>query len=289
MTTNPALGTATGAEALSPTNYAFLRQYIQRESGIALAEDKMYLVTSRLTPILREERLGSLDELCTKLRVAPSSSLRRKVIESMTTHETLFFRDPAIFDALRTEFLPEMAKLRESTKTLRIWSAACSSGQEPYTLAMVLLEAGFRDWNIEILGTDLSSRILERAAAGRYLQIEVNRGLPASLLVKYFMRAGLDWQLKDEVRRMVRFAPFDLRQPMRSMGLFDLVLCRNVLIYFDMEARKSILSGIASVLNPGGYLLLGASETTFNLDDRFLRKTMKNTVVYQMPKAGGRS
>jgi len=185
----------------------------------------------------------------------------------------------------RSEVLPEIARHRQATRTLRIWSAACSSGQEPYSLAMLLLEAGYRNWNIQILGTDLSSQILERAGAGRYLQIEISRGLPASLLVKYFERAGLDWQIKDEVRRLVRFSPLDLRQGLRALGPFDLVLCRNVLIYFDLETRRGILAGIRGVLAPGGYLMLGASETTFNLDNSFARKTVRNTVVYQAQAA----
>lgn len=281
--------TPSGGDAgagLSPENYTFLQQYVQRESGIALGQDKLYLLKSRLAPVVESERLGSLDDLCQRLRTAPAETLRRRVVEAMTTHETLFFRDPTVYDTLRAELLPELLRQRESTKTLRIWSAACSSGQEPYSLAMLLLELGCRDWNIQILGTDLSSQILDRAAAGRFLQIEVNRGMPASLLVKYFQRAGLEWQIKDEVRRMVGFSPFDLRQSMRPLGPFDLVLCRNVLIYFDMETRKTILAGMRGVLLPGGYLLLGASETTFNLDDSFLRRTIRNSTVYQVPSPG---
>lgn len=281
MVTTPA-NPLNSVETLSQANYAFLCDYIQRASGISLAEDKLYLIRSRLGPVVKDERLASLDALCVRLRSAPSESLRRKVVEAMTTHETLFFRDPAVFDAIRTELLPEIAKSQQAVKKLRIWSAACSSGQEPYSLAMALLESSFRDWSIEILATDLSSRILDRAASGRYLQIEVNRGLPAPLLVKYFDRAGLDWQLKDQVRRMVRFRALDLRQSLRGMGPFDLVLCRNVLIYFDVEARKQILTGITSVLDPGGFLVLGASETTFSLDHRFERKLMKNTLAYRI-------
>ena len=204
----------------------------------------------------------------------------------MTTHETLFFRDPAVYDALRTSIIPAIAIARKATRSMRIWSAACSSGQEPYSLAMLLLESGLGDWNIEILGTDLSTQILERAAAGSYLQIEVNRGLPAPLLVKYFQRSGLGWLVKSEVRKFVRFTQFDLRNNMRSLGAFDLVLCRNVLIYFDIETRKKILSGIRGVLHPGGYFLMGSSETTFSLDDNFVRSTCGATTVYQAPAPG---
>jgi chemotaxis protein methyltransferase CheR len=274
------------ATVLSPENYAFLQQYIARESGISLGADKLYLLKSRLQPLLEQERLRSLDELCDRLRKTPSEGLRRRVVESMTTHETLFFRDPAVFDMFRNDLLPELSRERKSARTLRIWCAACSSGQEPYSLAMLLLEAGYGDWNIQILGTDISSQILSRATAGQYLQIEVNRGLPATLLVKYFQRAGLDWQIKEQVRRMVRFTAFDLRQSMQGLGPFDLILCRNVLIYFEVDTRKRILAGLRGSLVPGGWLLLGASETTFNLDESFLRRTIRNCVVYQKPLAG---
>jgi chemotaxis protein methyltransferase CheR len=266
---------------LSPENYGFLQDYIQRESGIALGNDKLYLLKSRLQPLIEEERLGSMDELCRRLRNAPPEALRRKVVESMTTHETLFFRDAAVFDMLRHELLPEFARERQAIRTLRIWCAACSSGQEPYSLAMLLLELGMGDWNIQILGTDLSKQILERAARGRYLQIEVNRGLPAALLVKYFQRAGLEWQIKDTVRRLVRFTAQDLRQSMQGLGPYDLILCRNVLIYFDMDTRRKIIAGLRRSLSPGGCLLLGASETTFNLDETLLRRTVRNSIVYQ--------
>ena len=276
-------------EGLTPDNYAFLEQYIQRESGILLGPDKLYLLKSRLQPILGQEKLSSLDQLCERIRKTPSESLRRRIVESMTTHETLFFRDPAVFDMLRKDILPELTKARGSTKTLHIWSAACSSGQESYSLAMTLLESGLGDWKIEIVGTDLSSQILDRASNGTYLQIEVNRGLPAPLLIKYFERAGLDWRIKDNVRRLVRFSYFDLRQDMSGLPLFDLILCRNVLIYFDVETRKKILAGIKSRLMPGGFLLLGASETTLNIDDSFLRRTIGSSVIYQSPQPGGKS
>lgn len=276
---------AEASAVLSPDNYAFLQGWVQRESGISLGADKLYLLKSRLQPLVEQERLKSLDELCLRLQKAPSETLRRKVVESMTTHETLFFRDTAVFDMLRKDLLPEIARTHQTDKALRIWCAACSSGQEPYSLAMLLLESGYADWNIQILGTDISRQILDRAATGKYLQIEVSRGLAATLLVKYFQRAGLDWQLKDQVRRMVRFAPLDLRQSPQALGSFDLILCRNVLIYFEMSTRKKILAGLRGCLVPGGYLLLGASETTFGLDETLLRKPFGNAIVYQVPPA----
>jgi len=272
---------------LSAENYRFLQQYIQRESGIALGDDKLYLIQARLLPVLAAEKLASLDDLCAKLRAPVSEALRRRIVESMTTHETLFFRDPQVFDTLRNHVFPEVIERRKTAKSMRVWSAACSSGQESYSLAMLLLELGLKDWNIEILGTDISNQILDRARAARYLQIEMNRGLPASLLVKYFQRAGLEWQVKDDVRRMARFTTLDLRDNMTPLGYFDVVLCRNVLIYFDLETRKRIFAGMRGQMFPGAYLVLGSSETTFNLDATFERKTMGGSTVYQKPAAGG--
>ena len=267
---------------LTPDNYTFLRDYIHRESGIALGDDKLYLLQSRLRPIIEDEHLGSLNRLCEQLRTAPDK-LRRRVVEAMATHETLFFRDPAAFEVLRADILPELARQRQATRSLRIWSAACSTGQEAYSLVMLMLENGFTDWNIRIDGTDLSTQIVQRATAGRFLQIEVSRGLPAKMLVKYFQRAGLDWQIRDEVRRPCNFTTFDLRQNMLGRGPYDLVLCRNVLIYFDNDTRRKILNGIRGTIVPGGYLLLGASETTYNMDAGFQRRGFGNTVAYQVP------
>lgn len=272
----------TGAQ-IHPENYKFLQEYVYRESGIVLDNDKHYLLEARLTPIVRQRQLSSLDDLCALLQVNGDAPLRRQVVEAMTTHETSFFRDPAQYDALRSVVLPELMQQRRDTRRMSFWSAAASSGQEAYTLAMLLLEMGLGEWNIQILATDLSTQVLERAAAGKFLQIEVNRGLPVSYLVKYFTRAGLDWQLKDQVRRMVKFVPFDLRQSMRTLGPFDLVFCRNVLIYFDIESKRKILAEIRETLFGGGYLLMGGSETTLNLDDRFSRKLIGQAVLYQAP------
>ncbi len=278
--TQPSPG-APDFKGLSPENDRFLRHFIHQESGILLGEEKDYLLHNRLTPILAQERLASLDELCQRLRRNEPSNVRRQVVEAITTHETLFFRDIAVFDALRTTILPEIAALRKSSRTIRIWSAACSSGQEPYSLAMLLLEMGFGAWNIQIVATDLSEKILERASAGKYHRIEVNRGLPAALLIKYFDRSQNEWLIKEPVRRMVRFIPFDLRHDMRQLGYFDLALCRNVLIYFDVDSRKKILSSLNGALFPGGYLLLGSSETTFSLNDSFSRRIIGRATFYQ--------
>jgi len=267
---------------LDAESYKFLQEYVYRESGIVLDGDKHYLLEARLTPIVRQRQLGSLNDLCVLLQGSNDAPLKRQVVEAMTTNETSFFRDPAQYDALRTVVLPELIQQRQDVRKMSFWSAAASSGQEAYSLAMMLLDMGLGDWRIDILGTDLSTNVLQRAQAAKYMQIEVNRGLPVAYLVKYFTRAGLDWQLKDEVRRMVRFAPIDLRQSMRVLGPFDVVFCRNVLIYFDIESKRKILGELRETLFRGGHLLLGGSETTLNLDDRFERRIVGQAVLYRV-------
>jgi chemotaxis protein methyltransferase CheR len=276
-------GTPLTATLISVDNYAFLQRHIYAASGIVLDSGKHYLLESRLIPIVRKEQLGSLDELCRCLRAGTSPRLQEQVTEAMTTNETLFFRDSAPFDAMRSHIVPKLLELRKDTRKLRFWSAASSSGQEPYSLAMLLLEMGLGNWQIEILGTDLSGQILERARTGKFMQIEVNRGLPAPYLIKYFRREGLDWQLKDEVLKMVKFQRFDLRQSMSGLGPFDVVFCRNVLIYFDVETKKTILAKIRSTIVPGGHLILGGAETTLNLDDNFKRTQVGQAIFYQAP------
>jgi chemotaxis protein methyltransferase CheR len=258
----------------------YLRRHVYAGSGIVLDPEKMYLIEARLGPILRERGLGSLSELCDVLRSSPSSPLQAQVVDAMTTNETYFFREPAHYDALRHTILPKLMELRSATRKLTCWSAASSTGQESYSLAMLLIEMGLQNWNIEILATDLSSRVLRQAESGRYSQLEVNRGLPAVFLLKYFRRVGLEWELKEEVRRMVRFRSFDLRAGMQSLGPFDVVFCRNVLIYFDTPTKKRILEEIHGSLFRGGYLLVGATEAGLPAGDRFQRQTIGGAVVY---------
>jgi chemotaxis protein methyltransferase CheR len=264
---------------VSEQNYKYLQQEIYRQSGIVLDDDKHYLLESRLMPVARAAKLASLDELCARLRIGVDTVLAQKVIEALTTNETLFFRDIAPFDAMRQRLIPEL--LAKRSPKLAIWSAAASSGQEAYSIAMLLKELGTVDRPVDILGTDLSEQILDRAREAKYVQFEVNRGLPAPYLVKYFKREGLDWQLKDEIRSMVKFRRFDLRQPMAALGKFDIVFCRNVLIYFDVATKIKILNQILTVLNPGGYLFLGGAETTLNLQGSFERVPIGTTVAYR--------
>jgi chemotaxis protein methyltransferase CheR len=270
------------ASVLDSEGYEFLRGYIHRESGILLDNDKRYLLEARLMPIVEDSQLTSLMALCAALQ-RHDPALRKKVVEAMTTHETLFFRDATPFDAMKKDLLPKLLLERKATRRIRIWCAAASSGQEPYSLAMLLLECGFSDWTIEILATDISEQILRRAREGKYMQLEVNRGLPASYMVKYFQRDGLEWRIKDQVRNMVRFEQFDLRQPTRGSG-YDFVFCRNVLIYFDIPTKKQILERIRKTLTPGGYLVLGSAESTLGLDDAYNRVTVGNARFYQAPQ-----
>lgn len=263
-----------------PENYRFLQEHVRAQVGIVLEDNKHYLFESRLAPIIKQHGLGSINDLCTLLRGKHDVQLAHQVVEAMTTNETYFFRDPAQYEAIRTVLLPKLKEERRYTRSLRFWSAASSTGQEAYTLAMVLLESGLQHWNLQILGTDFSAKVVERARTGIYQQIEVNRGLPSTLLVKYFRRAGLDWQLSDTVRRMVRFETIDLRKSMHSLGPFDLVFCRNVMIYFDHETKRKIMKEIHSTLSRGGWLLLGGAETAVNLDERFDRRPVGNVSVY---------
>jgi len=261
-------------------NYRFLQQHVYSGSGIVLDGDKHYLLESRLAPLVRQLGLDSINDLCALLQATREAGVGRQVLEAMTTNETYFYRDPAHYEAIRTVLLPRLREDSLSLRKLRFWSAAASTGQEAYSLAMLLLQEGFGGWDIQILGTDFSSQVLERARCGKYQQIEVNRGLPAPLLVKHFRRSGFDWQLSEPVRRMVRFETIDLRQDMRTLGPFDLVFCRNVLIYFDAETKMKILRDLHGTLFRGGWLLLGGAETAFGVEEWFTRQSVGGAVVY---------
>ena len=272
--------TQTPIAEIHSDNYRFLQDHVYSNSGIVIEKDKQYLFESRLTPIVRQLGLSSINDLCALMIATHPRDVGRQVVEAMTTNETYFFRDPAHYDAIRSILLPRLELQQQDTKRLRFWSAAASTGQEAYSLAMLLLEAGFGDWHIQILGTDFSSQAVERARAAKYQQIEVSRGLPTSLLVKYFRRSGVEWQLSDTVRRMVTFETIDLRNNMRTLGPFDLAFCRNVLIYFDAETKTKILEQIHGTLFRGGWLLLGGAEMAFNIDSRFERQSVGTTTVY---------
>lgn len=277
---SPGAGTTTAV--VHPREYRFLQEYVYRESGIVLDEDKSYLLEARLMPIVHERRLGSINDLCALLRATRDPALKQRVVDAMTTNETFFFRDVNQWESLRAHVLPRLIEARNASRRLRFWSAAASTGQEAYSLAMLLLEMGLADWDIRILGTDLSSTVLEKARAGKYGQIEVNRGLPAAYLARYFRRAGLEWEVKPEVKRWVEFRAFDLRRSMRALGPFDLVFCKNVLIYFDAPTKKAILQEIRETLYRGGYLVLGASETSVIQDAGYQREVLGDATFFRV-------
>jgi chemotaxis protein methyltransferase CheR len=274
------MATQSPVSEILPANYRFLQEHVYSQVGIVLEGNKHYLFESRLMPIARQFGLDSVNDLCAFVRASGNSQVSHLLAEAMTTNETYFFRDPAHYHAISTVLLPRLQAERNDTRTLRFWSAACSTGQEPYSLAMMLLKQGFGDWNLQILGTDFSSHVLERARAGLYQQIEVNRGLPAEYLVRHFLRNGLNWQLSAAVRRMVGFDRIDLRNSMRTLGPFDLVFCRNVMIYFDSATREQILKQIHSTLFRGGWLLLGGAESLPGLSEWFSRITVCGSTVY---------
>ena len=256
---------------MTPTEFDFLRKLLRDRSGLVLSAEKQYLAESRLLPVARRHGLGSLAELVAQLKARPAAPLAVDVVEAMTTNETFFFRDKMPFDNFRELITPALIAARAREKRIRIWCAAASSGQEPYSLAMALKDmgaalAGFR---IEIVATDLSGEVLERAKAGSYSQFEVQRGLPIQLLLKYFTQTRDSWQIAPEIRAMVQFRTLNLLNDFSPLGTFDVVFCRNVLIYFDQETKIGVLNRIARQVPDDGYLMLGAAETVVGLTDAF--------------------
>ncbi len=253
-------------------DFDLLCRLLKDRSGLVLTRDKAYLLESRLLPVARKRNMKSLDELIATLRGRADGDLVRDVIEAMTTNESFFFRDVKPFDQFRNYVLPQILKTRATKKSIRIWSAACSSGQEPYSLAMILAEekAKLQGWQIEIVATDLSNEILEKAQAGAYSQFEVQRGLPIQLLVKYFKQQGERWQIDPAIRGMVKFRCLNLLDDFQPMGHFDVIFCRNVLIYFDQPTKAMVLDRLARVLAPDGFLYLGGAETVLGISDKFL-------------------
>lgn len=266
---------------ISPQNYSFLQRYIYGESGIVLDADKQYLLDSRLLPIVREAKLASLNELSELLSSTPTHTLGRLVVDAMTTNETLFFRDRVFFDSLRNAVLPNLFN-RAPGRKIRILSAAASTGQEAYSLAMMLLESGRSANQFEIVGTDISHRALERARAGKYIHFETGRGLPEPLLAKYFAAAGSEWVIRPEIRSLITFREMDLRDDLRSLGSFDLILCRNVLIYFDERTKQSVFDNLGHRMEPWAYLALGCSESVMRLPERYTRETVEHATFYRV-------
>jgi chemotaxis protein methyltransferase CheR len=255
---------------VSPHDYEFLCKLLKDQSGLALAGDKQYLLESRLLPLARKAGLASLAELVAKLKDR-GDRLAVEVVHAMTTNESFFFRDKIPFDHFRDTIMPALLEARASERRIRIWCAAAATGQEPYSLAICLkdMKDKLDGWRVEILGTDLSTAVLEKAKAGLYTQFEVQRGLPIQMLVKYFAQVGEMWQISADIRAMVQYRPLNLLSDFANLGSFDLIFCRNVLIYFDQETKVAVLSRLARVLAPHGYLVLGAAETVVGLSDAF--------------------
>jgi chemotaxis protein methyltransferase CheR len=269
---------------MTEQDFHVIRKLLLERSAIVLDAGKEYLVEMRLAPLVRQLNLNSIGELIAHLRRQPGNGLYRQVVEAMVTTESSFFRDHHPFEALRTVVFPDLIARRQGERRLHIWCAASSTGQEPYSIALLLREhfPELANWRISLLATDLSQQVLKRAREGRYNQIEVNRGLPAALLVKYFAQHGTDWQLNAPIRGMVDFQEINLAQPWPALPRMDLVLVRNVMIYFDVDTKKTILGRMARVLRPDGYLLLGGAETTFNLDDSYRRILPLKSGFYQL-------
>ncbi len=273
--------------SLSLTDFRYICDLVLDRSAIVLEPGKEYLVESRLTPLARREGVGGLDELIARLRQRTVNGLETRVVEAMTTNETSFFRDLHPFNALHKTILPDLLERRSSERTLGIWSAAASSGQEIYSIAMLLREhfPQLAGWKVRLLATDLSDEMVQRASEGLFSQLEVNRGLPAPLLLKYFEKQGAQWRINDEIRTSIEFRRMNLVEPWPQIPDMDVIFIRNVLIYFSVESKRDILAKVRQVLRRDGALFMGAAETTFSLDDSFERVQIEKTSCYR-PRGG---
>jgi chemotaxis protein methyltransferase CheR len=252
-------------------DFAFIARLLKERSGLVVTAEKAYLLESRLLPVAVKRGLASVAALAAALRRGDDATLARDIVEAMTTNESFFFRDIKPFDQFRSIILPQLLRARAATRRLRIWSAACAAGQEPYSLAMILADEAERlaGWHVTLMASDISGEMVSRAEAGSFNQFEVRRGLPLRYLVRYFDPDGERWQLKPELRRMVQFRTVNLLDELGGLGRFDAIFCRNVLIYFDGPTKGSILERLAAMLPPDGFLCLGGAETTLGVSDRF--------------------
>lgn len=274
--------------SMTTVEFDYLRRLVREQSAIVLESGKEYLVEARLAGLVREQGMSTVTDLVAKLRGLRDGPLHTQVVEAITTNETLFFRDPPLWETLRKEILPGLIERRRSERRLQIWSAACSSGQEPYSVAMLLAEhfGELAGWEVGILATDLSTAMLTRAREGSYSQLEVNRGLPAAMLVKHFAKEGMHWRVGPGLRRAVEFRPLNLDAAWPPLPRMDLVLLRNVLIYFDVETKRTIAGRMGRQLQPGGYLVLGAAENLLGMDDAVERVIFGRTICYRPRQAG---
>ena len=271
--------------SLSQSDFAFVSALVRREAAIVLAPGKEYLVEARLIPVARQVGAASVAEFLANLQRRPNPSDQRRIIDALTTNETSWFRDREPFSALTDVVLPELVRTRGTNRKLRLWSAASSSGQEAYSLAITLQENLPAGWSYEIMGSDISTEMIKRAEAAEYSQVEVNRGLPATQLVQYFERAGAHWRITPALRRNVSFKLMNLTAPLPALPPFDVIFLRNVLIYFDVATKKTVLRNVARLLRPDGWLFLGAAETTIGIDDNYERVAAGRTSAYRVRSA----
>ncbi|MGY1707728.1 CheR family methyltransferase [Geodermatophilus sp. SYSU D00697] len=267
---------------LTTTSFDWVRQLVHRESAIVLAPGKEYLVEARLLPIARQMGLPDVGQLVDSVRTRPSPESTRQIVEALTTNETSWFRDGDPFTALTSTVMPSLLAARGPAERLQIWSAACSSGQEPYTIAMLLEDAlPNAAARVSITATDISREMVQRTRTGRFSQLEVNRGLPAPMLVRHFTRAGTEWEVSPTLRRMVTASECNLAAPLPRIGPFDVVYLRNVLIYFDLPTKQAILRRVRALMRPDGWLFLGAAETTLGVDDSWERVVIGRSSAYR--------
>jgi len=261
--------------------FTFVADLVRKRSAIQLEPGKEYLVESRLLPLARRAGLAGVDEYVRGLRTAPRPLEYERVVEALTTNETSWFRDVTPFQSLTRHIVPELISKHPSMRALKVWSAACSTGQEPYSIAMALL-ASAPELAVTITATDLSEKVIERGRTGRFSQLEVNRGLPAAMLVRHFSRVGIEWEVSQQVREAVAFSRHNLMHTPPAGGPFDIVFLRNVLIYFDLATKQEVLRRVQAVVRPGGFLLLGGAETTIGVDDAWERVPVGRSSVYRL-------
>ncbi|MBF0376095.1 MAG: protein-glutamate O-methyltransferase CheR [Desulfamplus sp.] len=274
---------------ITPAEFDILSKYIMEISGIALSKGKEYLIETRLNPLMEQLGCTSYSDLHKKAKFDPKKDIEKKIIDAISTNETYFFRDKSPFTLIQHKIIPDLIDRRSKNRTvlkpaIRLWSAANSTGQEIYSIAMALDEIGItpQKYQIKLLGTDISDAAIAQASYGRYNKFEVARGLEPKRLNKYFTQDGDYWKIKDEIRAMVQFQKMNLMKPFVGLGKFDIILCRNVMIYFTEEDRRKIYANIAKVLEPDGYLIIGATESLANNSDLFVSKRYLNSIFYQL-------
>jgi chemotaxis protein methyltransferase CheR len=267
---------------LSSTNFTFVSRLVRQEASIILEPGKEYLVEGRLLTLARKAGAQNVDEYLQQIQSRLDPIANHMIVDALTTNETSWFRDREPFQALTDTVLPNLVTSRANHRGLRIWSAACSSGQEPYSIAMLLEDAIPAGWRYEIMASDISSEMIKRAETGEFSQVEMNRGLPAQLLVRHFERHGASWRIAPSLRRSVTFRRLNLSTPIPSHQPFDVIFLRNVLIYFDVSTKRSVLRNVSQLLRPDGWLFLGAAETTIGIDERFERVPAGRASAYRL-------